>query len=68
MDLDDTLYWLEVDLLNYLEYKGHYVYHRGGDHLPVMRSSNHKKGRYRWLFLAGHGLKRILSKSEMSSI
>ncbi|MCP4259348.1 MAG: hypothetical protein GY774_17835 [Planctomycetes bacterium] len=67
MNLNDTLHCLEVGWQKYLKNRGHYIY-RGEIYLPVIRSRNHKKGRYHWLLLVGHGLKRTLSKPELSTI
>ncbi len=68
MNQNDILHCLEVGWLKYLQNRGHYIYHQGGTYLPVIRSRNHKKGRYRWLLLVGHGLKRTLSKPELSNV
>jgi hypothetical protein len=67
MNQFDELIYLKTKWRNYLEAREHYIY-RGGAYLPVIRSRNHKKTRYRWLLLVGHGLKRKLSKPELSNV
>ena len=67
MNTGDALGCLESKWRDYLENKGHRI-HKSGSYLSVVRSRNSKKDRYRWLLLIGQGLKRTLSKSEISNI
>jgi hypothetical protein len=67
MNLNDTSNCLGASWQKYLTNRGHYIY-RGGTYLPVIRSRNGRKARYRWLLLVGHALKRTLSKPELSNI
>ncbi len=67
MNLNDALRCLEIGWQKYLNNRGHYIY-RDITCLPVIRSRNHRKARYRWLLLVGHGLERTLSKPELSNV
>jgi len=67
MNSNYTLLCLEANWRKYLKDRGHYVY-RDGTYLPVIRSGNDKKTRYRWLLLISEVPKRFLSKAERTRI
>lgn len=67
MSPNDPLGCLETDWREYLQDRGHRIC-RTPPRMSVVRSRNGRKARYRWLLLVGQGLKRVLGKSELSSI
>lgn len=67
MNQNDTLHCLGASWQKYLKNRGHFIY-RTRTYLPVIRSRNSKKTKYRWLLLVGQDLKRMLGKSELSII
>jgi hypothetical protein len=67
MNPNNALSCLESKWRDYLEEHGHYIY-KTRNSFRVTRSRNSNKIRYRWLLLVGHGLKRTLSKPELSNV
>ncbi len=67
MNLNNIRSYLETSWQEYLKNRGHFIY-RTRTCLPVIKSRNDRKTRYRWLLLVGQNRKRPLSKSELSKI